>query len=95
MAFEIIKKKKVEVKIYGQVYDFKPVKVKEYGKLLALASLGKDGETTEGDLNSLKKFISDRGIPLDVLNELETDEFKDLIDFVSNGVKASGKSPSL
>lgn len=78
-----LKRKKMKVTVYGSAYDVAVPTVEQVeayeDKLKTL--VGRDA------MNAMKEFIADLGIPVEVTNKMDNDDFITLIGFISNPKK--------
>lgn len=81
--FEIKEKTKLKLSIYGQEYEIsKPT----YGQTSLLQEkLKGDGE--KNSMSVMKEFVSELGLPTEVIDAMELDHFLALVEHISGSKK--------
>lgn len=80
MTFEIKKKAEESITIYGEKYVVikpKVLEVKQMQKELQAAN-----KDSEKEFDITMKYIENRGIPKNVIEDLDVDEFQGLVEYL-------------
>ncbi len=85
-----VQKTTEKVKIYGEWYEVKQPTVKD---AITMTKKSKEAPTEEA-LVEMAEYVSSLGIPKEVINEMETDHFIQLVQYLTQGSKKKMESIS-
>lgn len=82
MDFKLDKKPKYKIEIYGQTYELAKPQVCQIAEFKNKMSAKEHDE-----IELTQEFISKLGIPLEVIKEMDADDFGALVEFITNPKK--------
>lgn len=80
-----LNKTELEVKLYGEKYSMRPPSVDEVETLQS--KLKKLGDDSVESFGLMKSFVSELGLPKDVVGKMESGHFTTLVEYLSGTKK--------